>query len=535
MKKKISLLTGLIISSLLFSCGGGGGSNGNVSSRTSVSGNVEASKVKGMKICENNCNSNNCVESDENGTFKITVGKLPATLKACIGDLPLGTINATSTVVSVNPLTLADGNETVAQEIGALIHAVAGDINGTATNIDLSKVDRIEVDNQDCDNDIVDCLKNEGNLTITVEINENGEIKQHKVEAENGTVKCDNSTVKYNIHEKDKLWKLEEFVSKSNGKTVNFPDGSSCKLQANPNDISEFKLINCTNPSKNDTNWEKMFLTEEGEVAVRDEDGNVWIIQHVEPDEGIVCYYPEDNQTEVSCITLNESGHHKNNTYRDFLTLLGMANGKKVKFMDSEDGDVICTLAVHPDKPNKFMFFNCTNGDWNDSGWEIAIQKDDKVLIKDKVGDKYVIDSEITAVNLANKTFSGFAIDENTNATAIVLDTEFSPIVTLLYDFTDWLKKNNNERIVFYSENGTSLGSCNLQVKPDDSTKFKFVDCTNHDDNDETWERVVIINNKIAAIDEDNTTTFITRVDLNNNTAYWFDLEENATGYMKPE
>jgi len=502
MKKKLKIVTGLILTSALFGCGGGGGS-GNLSGET-VSGTVSASKVAGVRVCVNDCNSGNCAVTDSNGTFRLTVNSLPVTLKVCVGDTPLGSVNATSTVVSVNPLTLANGNETLAVEVGALIHAMAGDTNGNSTVVNLGD---INIQNNNCNDDLVKCLEDNGNLTISITVSQNG--TTHKVEAANGTVKCDNSTVHYNALDKMKLWKFEEFVSKNNGKTILYPDGNTCTLLTNPNDISQFKLINCSNSSMNDETWEQIYQLN-GQIAVTDEDNNTWIIQSVEPDAGIVCYYPEDNQTDVTCITLKETENEETNStlYRNLLTLINLANGRKVDFEDSADGNVTCSLITNPEDPKLFMLFNCTNNDWNDSDWEKVKYKDGKVSITDEDNCTALV----TSVSLDNGSLSYTrnCNGASSNGTATVLKESLDPSVSRLLELYNILKTLNEEEVVFI-ENATLSSRqamkpydvCTLKLNPENPFELKFVNCI-YEDDDENWEKLEIYNGNIGVNDGGN-------------------------------
>ena len=129
------LLFSTIASLYLASCG-----NSDTSTYT-LRGAVLASKVKGVKVCE--AGTINCSVTNENGYYTLTVHKLPVRIELKVGNLVLGDAEVSSTQPEdtvITPLDIAEGNKGVAEKIGALIHALSGDISGNAQVVDLSKV-----------------------------------------------------------------------------------------------------------------------------------------------------------------------------------------------------------------------------------------------------------------------------------------------------------------------------------------------------------------------------------------------------------
>jgi hypothetical protein len=151
MKKPLTALTAL---SLLFSCGGGGG-GGDVAtefyesttsettaeeSKTLLSGTVAASLVRGIKVCA--LTTGECVQTDEKGdfTFSSTYYDPQETLTFYAGNVPIAQANVLYNYQVFSPDVMAEGEEETAITIGALLHALAGDLTGSAPTIDLSNV-----------------------------------------------------------------------------------------------------------------------------------------------------------------------------------------------------------------------------------------------------------------------------------------------------------------------------------------------------------------------------------------------------------
>jgi len=277
MKKKLGILTATLI---IASCGSSGsGNNPNASSTTTktkeVTATVESSLVKGAKVCVKG--TNNCAITDDNGTAHLKVTALPVELEVKIGDkLELGDVKVSSNVARINPIVLAGGDDTVAQAIASLIHALAGDTTGNSSKVDLSKV-KIETKTPI---NIKEFIKE--NKTIEIKVKTNEEEHTVSIQKENGkiTVKHDNEECEVPQRTKVLLWKLATFLTAANEKRISILSSETgkkieCTLEVNPENPNEFKLINCTDPEFNDDTWEKIKLDESNEViTIEDEDGN---------------------------------------------------------------------------------------------------------------------------------------------------------------------------------------------------------------------------------------------------------------------
>jgi len=112
--KKFALGLSVCAAAFIIGCGGGSGSSSSsstISTKTKVVATVEASIVKGAKVCQ--INTTNCGISDSNGKVSLYVPSLPVKLEVKIDNLTLGSIEANSPYVPVNPITLADNNDTL--------------------------------------------------------------------------------------------------------------------------------------------------------------------------------------------------------------------------------------------------------------------------------------------------------------------------------------------------------------------------------------------------------------------------------------
>ena len=259
---KKPLLLGILSTSLcglIISCGGGGGggsSNSTTSESNAVRGGVSASIVANATVCledsEGNILVDNngldiCNQTNDNGTFQL---KVPPDVdlttiqiglyakdrngnKIKIGEAAYTTIkkitqeldpNATD-VIDINPLSLADGNQTFADDLGAAMHALGGDINGTAQKIDFGNVDIEQITDFNGDpiylekESLENLIKQEHRLKIIVRHNgrENMEIE---IMPDNATtpVLCkidkdgddeyeEEIKVKYSLDKHEKEWK----------------------------------------------------------------------------------------------------------------------------------------------------------------------------------------------------------------------------------------------------------------------------------------------------------------------------------------
>ena len=134
----ITTLLGLFTLFGLVGCGGGGGS----STSSSVSGTVNASILKGVKVCIKGTST--CATTDANGRFTINGFAPPQTLEIFVGDSKLGEVTASSSSIAVTPKLLADNNATSAPYIGAMLHKIGGCAVADAT-CDLSNVTSVDI------------------------------------------------------------------------------------------------------------------------------------------------------------------------------------------------------------------------------------------------------------------------------------------------------------------------------------------------------------------------------------------------------
>ncbi len=188
MRKLLTAATLIVASSaLLTGCGGGGGGATTTSSSSSVTGATYASFVEGAKVCIEDSNKNLitvngtelCSTTAEDGSFTIqipqgitlsndnrvglyVVDQNGDSIK--IADVPITQLEVdnSTNVLEITPENLAAGNETLADQIGALIHAIGGDLDGNATVIDLSNatIENVEVQTQDNQTEPLQSLSN---------------------------------------------------------------------------------------------------------------------------------------------------------------------------------------------------------------------------------------------------------------------------------------------------------------------------------------------------------------------------------------
>jgi len=174
-KKGLFLVGAALFAAGVISCGGGGGgsssdnnssSNGGATTGRTVEGGVYSSVVANATVCLEDNQGNillydngtqACAQTDANGTFSLAVPPntdLNDTLVALyvydqngepikIGETAYTNtvVNATANLIAVTPLALADNDTALADDIGASIHALGGDLNGNATLVDMGQVD----------------------------------------------------------------------------------------------------------------------------------------------------------------------------------------------------------------------------------------------------------------------------------------------------------------------------------------------------------------------------------------------------------
>lgn len=158
----------------LIGCGGGSSSSG-------VSGVVEASYLKGVKVCVKGTDT--CAITDENGKFSLNASA-PVMLELKIGNSVLGDVNATTTNMTVTPAVLADNNSTIAAYVGTTLHKIAG-CDVAAESCDLSNIKSVDVD-PNSDEPIVEEIEkkvqNDENVTVTVDDNTTVEVSDEDVQ-----------------------------------------------------------------------------------------------------------------------------------------------------------------------------------------------------------------------------------------------------------------------------------------------------------------------------------------------------------------
>ncbi len=122
----------IAIGAFLIGCGGGSGGSSEVQK---VQGSVQASVLKGVKVCLKGTNV--CDITDSNGKFSLDT-TYPANLEISVGDTKLGDVEVTENT-DITPALLADNNVTLAAYLGSLLHK-AGGCSVTSSYCDLSKV-----------------------------------------------------------------------------------------------------------------------------------------------------------------------------------------------------------------------------------------------------------------------------------------------------------------------------------------------------------------------------------------------------------
>jgi hypothetical protein len=185
-KKKIVFSIPLTALALFYSCGGGGGS-GKYTDYHEIKGHVVFSKVKHLRVCilpggnstietggTTDTSSNNnvfniprCAWTDDNGTFAIESPKglpvlidvgIPAYItetdnqtglpKIYTGYLSLGKLKVERNNIAITSMALANKDKDLAYEIGALVHALGGDLKGEASKINLEDRQIFEIDDE---------------------------------------------------------------------------------------------------------------------------------------------------------------------------------------------------------------------------------------------------------------------------------------------------------------------------------------------------------------------------------------------------
>ena len=156
------------VGSLILGCGGGGGGSAK-SQPTKISGSVEASYLKNVKVCVKD--TAQCVLTDNAGRFTLPV-TAPAELELKIGNYNLGSVSVTQPSIKITPGMLADGNVTLAGYLGTFLHYASG------ASIDSSVCDMNHIKNLEINasgNTILDKIKNylSQNSVLKAKVNNN--------------------------------------------------------------------------------------------------------------------------------------------------------------------------------------------------------------------------------------------------------------------------------------------------------------------------------------------------------------------------
>ena len=314
---KLIALTSLV--ALLSGCGmSGGGSSGDIFSEyglpkpppntETIAVKFEASTIKGITVCNDSLDGEyNCSVTNSNGIANIKISGLNPTftLDFKIGDINLGTVSAytppydpPNNEYTATPMDLVDNNFQFgnigsfsdtkhAAQIGAFLHALAGDTNDSSS-IDLTGktiVYYTVISSSGSSTNIYEGepfskLLETANLEIYVR-DPNGSI--HTILSyDNGTIKYDNKTVKYNLYNVPEVQSrygvylgLINFLKNNNGKQIILSkDNSTCTLEVNSGDSIQLKLDNCSNPNDDDTNWESVSIDPAGSLLFPDNPSN---------------------------------------------------------------------------------------------------------------------------------------------------------------------------------------------------------------------------------------------------------------------
>ena len=330
MRKSIILpiLGGLLVG--LYSCGGGGGGGSTSNTGTNTGTNttnpkvvskVEASIVQGAIVCVNGTDI--CNQTNSSGIVSLTLPpgySLNTTLSVNVGNVTIGFINATAPYVPITPLSLADNDTQTAQELGALLHALAGDTSGNATVIDLSNV-TVNISANETQ-PLVDLLKKSKDLQIHVKHGD----REYIVKINNQTVLCDDKKVNYDIkhiekeHEKEEV--AEEFMHfifkawKKHREIVFLnPQGEvvdSCNVVLNPENPLEFKFEKCLNDIYTSTNWLAIDTYNSPQIInIETHEPEFKLIKNIEGK--IELQSPQEDQTLFTTIQKHNEGNHSDN------------------------------------------------------------------------------------------------------------------------------------------------------------------------------------------------------------------------------
>jgi hypothetical protein len=202
MRKEALLL--LSVFGILGCGGGGGGGSSSVSSSTSsqnsevTTGTIKSSYVKGMKVCIKYNGDNICTYTDRNGHFEFPF-KTNFPIKISLY-FPYG-IKLTDYEMKENDeiidtFKLANNNDTLALEIGSILHGLAGDTEGNQDYISLykSEITGIYDENGNVinENDLISILKKYPKVEIKFQDLQTYDIKTIKTDSSNREFKLCN-------------------------------------------------------------------------------------------------------------------------------------------------------------------------------------------------------------------------------------------------------------------------------------------------------------------------------------------------------
>lgn len=142
-RKGLAFVAASVLVFGLWGCGGGGGGgSSSAPTSTTVTGQVQASYINGVKVCVDETvgtANENCTTTSNQGNFTLQ-NALGKKLSLLLDTVPIGSISADQVVatVTITPLTLANGDATKEQKIKAIFHQAGA----TSDNItyDLSTV-----------------------------------------------------------------------------------------------------------------------------------------------------------------------------------------------------------------------------------------------------------------------------------------------------------------------------------------------------------------------------------------------------------
>ncbi len=465
--KTVVLLSMFVIflSFVLYGCGG---SSTTSTSTTSLTGTVQASSVEGAKICVKG--TNECVKSKKDGSFTIKVNSIPVTLEVKAGDVVLGSVEANSNTVSINPLVLANDNISLAEKIGAVIHSIAGDTSDNASNISLP--DNVTTDN--ATDNLIEYLQKD-NATIALNINGN----KHKIQVSKTAITYDNNSVQYNAFQNMLLWKLESFFSKFNGKYLQFADGNTCKIYVNPSNLKQFKLTNCSNPDFDSVGWETMSYNDNGTLIIQDEEGGGTIINSVSLSANTLCYVDTDDNQSYCAYGVSNTGQSQN-LFNEIVMFFSKLDKYKVTINENGESE-ICYIVINQVNPTQFKLVGCDDSDDDDVYWETIKNTPTGVVVYDK-NDESVTKIEKFENHRVYFTYT----DPDTNE---AVDGYFEPegfamnmylIIKYYHRLEDFLRIMNNRTITVSFDNGTDTQSysCTIRIDPTQTDHISIENCS---------------------------------------------------------